>query len=178
MMDFETECSFPNLFMKIYFQLLLIFCSLQVYAQNPAAPSLRSKVITLQRFLDQNHYQPVVWNDTASAMLYNKWIDKLDDEKLFFTQNEIAVLATYKTKLDEEILGNGWAFYDKSISLYKSCLKRTDSLLKVLLAKPFDFSKPDNVSWPFAGYASSVADLSLRWQKFLKWRLQIGRAHV
>ena len=152
--------------MKIYFQLLLILFSLPGYAQpaGSAAISLRNKVITLQRFLNQNHYQPVKWNDTSSAMLYNRWIGKLDDEKLFFTQNEMAVLETYKTNLDDEILGKGWEFYDKSIALYKNSLRRTDSLLKVLLAKPFDFSKPDNVSWPFTTYASSVADLNLRAQ--------------
>lgn len=157
--------------MKIYFQLLLFLFSLPGYAQPAgSATSLRSKVITLHRFLDQNHYEPVKWNDTSSAMLYNRWIGKLDNEKLFFTQNEIALLETYKTKLDDEILGKGWEFYDKSITLYKNSLRRTDSLLKVLLAKPFDFSKPDNVSWPFTTYASSEADLNLRWQKFLKWR--------
>ena len=160
--------------MKIYFQLLLDLFSLPGYAQpasSAATTSLRNKVISLQRFLNQNHYQPVKWNDTSSAMLYNRWIGKLDDEKLFFTQNEIAVLETYKTKLDDEISSSSWEFYDRSIALYKNSLKRTDSLLNILLAKPFDFSKPDNVSWPFTTYASSVPDLNQRWQKFLKWRV-------
>jgi carboxyl-terminal processing protease len=151
--------------------LLLIFTSLHGFAQPPAAVSLRNKVITLHRFLDQNHYLPVNWNDTSSAMLYKKWMEKLDDQKLFFTQNEIAVLETYKTKLDDELSGRGWEFYDKSTAVYKTCLKRTDSILQLLLAKPFDFSKPDNVLWPFTAYAQSVAELSQRWQKFLKWRV-------
>ena len=150
--------------------LFLLFVSIGVYAQ-PAGESLRNKVITLHRFLNQNHYLPLKWNDTSSATLYNKWMEKLDDEKLFFTQNEMAVLETYKPKLDDELNGKGWEFYDKSTTLYKSCLQRTDSLLKVLLSKPFDFTKPDNVSWPFANYASSVAELNLRWQRFLKWRI-------
>ncbi|MEP7236839.1 MAG: carboxy terminal-processing peptidase [Ferruginibacter sp.] len=157
--------------MKRICQLFLLFTSLHVYAQQPAAESLRNKVITLHRFLDQNHYLPLKWNDTSSAMLYNKWIEKLDDEKLFFTQNEMAVLETYKTKLDEELNGKGWEFYNRSATLYKSCLKRTDSLVKVLLSKPFDFTKPDNITWPFTTYAVSVPELSLRWQKFLKWRV-------
>ena len=151
--------------------LFLLFSSMYVYAQQPAAGSLQNKVITLHRFLEQNHYLPVKWNDTSSAMLYKKWMEKLDDEKLFFTQNEIAVLETYKTKLDDELSGRGWEFYDKSTALYKTCLKRTDSILQILLAKPFDFSKPDNVLWPFTANAQSVAELSQRWQKFLKWRV-------
>ncbi len=153
---------------------LLLFSSLHVYAQAPAAESLRNKVITLQRFLQQNHYLPVKWNDTSSAMLYNKWMEKLDEEKLFFTQNEMAVLETYKTKLDYELLGKppvAGNFFSKSTALYKICLKRTDSILKVLFAKPFDFSKPDNISWPFTNHAQNVNELTQRWQRFLKWRL-------
>lgn len=163
--------------MKRACQLLLLFISLHTQAQpagaggKPTGESLRSKVIVLHRFLDQNHYLPLKWNDTSSAMLYNKWMEKLDDEKLFFTQNEIVVLETYKTKLDDELNGKGWEFFDRSTALYKSVLKRTDSLLKQLLAKPFDFTKPDNVNWPFTTYATSVADLNLRWQRFLKWRV-------
>jgi carboxyl-terminal processing protease len=83
----------------------------------------------------------------------------------------MAVLETYKTKLDDEMNGKGWGFYDRSVAMYQTVLKRTDSLLKVLLAKPFDFTKPDNVNWPFTTYAVSVAELSQRWQRFLKWRV-------
>ncbi|MEO6253059.1 MAG: carboxy terminal-processing peptidase [Ferruginibacter sp.] len=162
--------------MKRIFLPLLIFTSLYVHAQQPATSSLRSKVITLHRFLEQNHYLPVKWNDTSSAMLYTKWIEKLDDEKVLFTQNEIAILETYKTKLDDEILGRapitiGGEFYNRSTAMYQICLKRTDSILKALLAKPLDFSKPDNISWPFTVYAGSVAELGQRWQRFLKWRV-------
>ena len=155
--------------------LLLIFASLHVHAQSAGsggpAGTLHSKVITLHRFLEQNHYLPVKWNDTSSAMLNTKWMDKLDDEKIFFTQNEINILESYTTKLDDEILGRGWDFYNRSTAIYQSCLKRTDSILKVLLAKPFDFTKPDNISWPFTTYAGSVAELGQRWQRFLKWRV-------
>ena len=157
--------------MKRVCLLLVLFMSLYSYAQKPISESLRSKVLVLHRFLDQNHYLPLKWNDTSSAMLYNKWMKKLDDEKLFFTQNEITVLETYKTKLDDEMNGKSWEFFDRSTSLYKTVLKRTDSLLKFLLAKPLDFTKPDNVTWPFTSYAASVAELNQRWQRFLKWRV-------
>ena len=162
--------------MKRIFLLLMIFTSLHVYAQpagQPATASLHNKIITLQRFLEQNHYLPLKWNDTSSAMLYKKWMDKLDEEKLIFTQNEIAVLETYKTKLDDEfnVKTNAGEFFNRSTVLYKISLKRTDSLLKVLLAKPFDFSKPDNITWPFTAYPQSLTELSQRWQRFLKWRV-------
>ncbi len=157
--------------MKRICQLLLLFSSLHVYGQQPAEETLRNKVITLRRFLEQNHYRPLPWNDSTSAMLFNKWLNKLDDEKLIFTQNEIALLETYKTKLDDELSGRGWEFYNKSIAMYKAGLKRTDSLLKVLLAKPLDFSRPDQITWPATTYAQNITEANMRWQKFVKWRV-------
>ncbi|MGB4842898.1 MAG: carboxy terminal-processing peptidase [Ferruginibacter sp.] len=160
--------------MKRIIQLLILFTSLQGYAQQPGV--YQQKLVTLQRFLQQNHYLPVQWNDTTSVVLFNKWIEKLDDEKLVFTAVEMAALEPFKTKLDDELLGKtvftaGAGFFDRSTALYKTALQRTDSLLEALLARPFDFSKPDNITWPFTGYAKTATELAQRWQRFLKWRV-------
>jgi carboxyl-terminal processing protease len=142
-----------------------------VHAQQVNTETLHQKTITLRRFLEQNHYQPLKWNDTSSALLFNKWMKELDDEKLFFTQNDISVLELYKTKLDDELLGKGWEFYNRSAALYKAGLQRADSIIKSLLSKPFDFSKPDNIVWPCSAYAANTTELSERWKNFLKWRV-------
>ncbi len=154
--------------MKKLYLLLIVFSSQCVAAQQ----TLRQKTIVLRRFLEMNHYKPLQWNDSSSAMLFNRWLDKLDDEKLFFTQNEIAVLAPFKTKLDEEIKGRTAAldFFNRSTALYRMRLQKTDSILQALLAKPLDFSKPDNFSVPWNDYAAQNA-IAQRWQQFLKWRV-------
>ncbi len=134
-----------------------------------AQATIQTKAIILQRLLAKKHYKPVVWNDTTAAMLYKKWLNNLDDEKLFFTQREIDVLSKLKNTIDDEIMGKGWSFLPQSITLYKQSVQRVDSIIKVLTQKPFDFSKPDNLNWPLTNYAATSAELALRWQKYLKW---------
>jgi len=90
--------------MKKIFTLLFILLPAFIFSQT----DLRGKVITLRRFLEQQHYKPVQWNDTSSAMLYNKWMKELDEEKLFFTQKDMAMLDPFAGKLDEELLGKGF----------------------------------------------------------------------
>ena len=158
--------------MKKIYTLLVVLSPVLVFSQT----DLRAKTITLRRFLEQQHYKPVQWNDTSSAMLYDKWIKELDEEKLFFTQKEIAALETYKTKLDDELLGKapvaaGKDFFSQSTALYKLRLQKTDSLIKALTLKPFDFSKPDNIVWPFTGYAANEQEMAQRWLRYLKWRV-------
>ncbi|WP_462220133.1 carboxy terminal-processing peptidase [Ferruginibacter sp.] len=152
--------------MKKIYTLLLILLPAFIFSQT----DLRAKTLTLRRFLEQQHYKPVQWNDTSSAMLYNKWMKELDDEKLFFTQKEITDLDAFKNKLDEELLGKEWNFFNQSTAAYKLRLQKTDSIIKLLTAKPFDFTKPDNIVWPFTTYAANEQEAAQRWLKYLKWR--------
>lgn len=152
--------------MKKFYTLFLILLPAVIFSQTP----LSAKALTLRRFLEQQHYKPVQWNDTSSALLYNKWMKQLDDEKLFFTQKEIAALEVFKNKLDEEMLGKEWDFFNQSITAYRLRLQKTDSIIKLLTSKPFDFTKPDNINWPFTDYAASEQEAAQRWLKYLKWR--------
>jgi carboxyl-terminal processing protease len=159
-----------------FYLLVLSLSSVQLFAQQNNPGTHRQKAITLRRFLDQNHYQPLKWNDSASALLYNKWMEELDDEKLFFTQQDINLLIPYKDKLDDELTGKipvapGTDFFSRSSNLYKAALQRTDSIIQLILAKPLDFSKPDNIAWPFSNHALNNAELIQRWQKLMKWRM-------
>ncbi|MFN8250126.1 MAG: carboxy terminal-processing peptidase [Ferruginibacter sp.] len=147
----------------------ILLLSPGIFAQQKSA--MQQKAIVLNRFLEKNHYQPLEWNDSASAMLYNKWLEMLDEEKVFFTTPGIQALEPYRYKLDDEIRGSGWNFYNVSVAQYRQRLAKTDSIIKTLLAKPFDLLKPDNLLWPPNNYAANDAEFAQRWQKYLRWRV-------
>ena len=155
---------------RINFFLIILLLSLQV-STRAQPPAFKQKAFTLIRFLQKNHYKPLQWNDTSSAMLYDRWMEHLDEEKLFFTQPDIATLDNYKTKLDDELLGREWKFFDASINLYRRRIQQVDSIIQMTLVKPMDFSKPDNIVFPFPAYASNDQALVQRWQHYLKWRI-------
>lgn len=121
--------------------------------------------------MELNHYRPLTWNDSSSILLYDRWMNLLDDDKQYFTQKDIDQLQVYRTKLDDEIVGNGWGFFDKSIQLFKMRLLQIDSIEQNILFKPLDFSKPDKLQQPFKTYALNDQELQQRWQKYLKWRV-------
>lgn len=147
-------------------------CCCFVITANAQQPDiLKQKAVTLKRFLEKNHYQPLVWNDSASERLYNKWIGFLDDEKLIFTKADIAALEPYKTRLDNELNGESWQFFKVSSGLYRKRLLKIDSVIKNILAKPLDFSLNESIQFPFPDFAASEADLQQRWKKYCKWQL-------
>jgi len=151
-------------------QSMLVLC-LFASAQQTSTEPLHQKTLVLRRFLEQNHYKPIQWNDAAATMLYNRWMKILDDDKIIFTKTEIAQLSPYSTTIDEELTGKGWGFFNKSLQLYKLGLTRADSNIKAILSKPLDFSKPDILSWPLADYAANNPEAYIRWQKYLKWKV-------
>ena len=153
--------------MKIILYLFFFAIPLCAYPQK----TLKEKSCILKRFLEQQHYQPIKWDDSTAVLLYNKWINSLDDEKLFFIKEDIGILETFRLKLDDELNGKEWGFFDKSVQLYKKRLQKTDSMIRLILSKPLDFSKPDNLLWPFESYAVSETELFQRWQKYLKWQV-------
>ena len=153
---------------KILTILLCCFVSM-AYAQQ--TDILKQKALILKRFLEKNHYQPLSWNDTVSIRLYNKWMELLDNEKLFFTKADIAVLEPFRMTLDEEMNAGQWQFFRKSVALYRNRLHRVDSIIKNVLAKPFDFSSNENMQYPFPAFAADDNELQQRWKKYMKWQV-------
>lgn len=149
---------------------LIISTSVAVGQQNNTN-ALQQKTQVLRRFLEQQHYQPLQWNDSASMRLFNRWMSWLDADKLLFSQTEIKQLTTFSTRLDEELLGKEWNFFDKSTALYKLGLRRADSAVNSVLSAPLDFSAADEISWPFVDYPTNRITLLQTWKKFLKWKV-------
>ncbi|MFN0082498.1 MAG: hypothetical protein ACKVOM_08265 [Ferruginibacter sp.] len=142
-----------------------------LFAQQKVTVTLCSKFLMVKRFMEINHYKPLQWNDSASQLLYIKWLETIDEERLFLIQEDIARLDAYKNKLDDEMNGTDWAFFDTSTNLLVIGIKKADSIVNTFLTQPIDFSNPDIAEWPCKTYAASEQDFAKRWHRYLKWHL-------
>ncbi len=141
------------------------------FSQQNKVDAFQQKAMLLRSFMDKNHYCPPKWNDTTASILYNKWVNELDKEKLFFTQSDINLLNKYKGKLADEMNGKGWDFFSVSSKIYRNRVQMVDSILTSYLSHSIDVSKLDNLTWPSTSYASDLKELTTRWQRYLKWKL-------
>ena len=142
-----------------------------VIAQQKTPDPFRSKALMVRRFMELNHYKPLIWNDSTSTLLFNRWLEHSDEEKLFFTQKDLSLLNSFKNSLDEEMNGKEWAFFNVSTSMLSAGIKRADSIVNSFLAQPVDFTKLDNAEWPYKNYAATNIDFVKYWQRYLKWQL-------
>ncbi len=148
-------------------------CLILITCQSVTGQSVdfRQKAITLKRVIEINHYSPRPVNDSFSVSVFKAVINTIDSRRLFLTASEYKQLSSYSQKLDDELQGNGWAFFDQLTAIYKKVLPRADSIIKSITQKPFNFSADESISLSHEesfNFATTPEELSKRWARYLK----------
>ena len=115
-------------------------------------------------------YRPMPLNDQLSADIFRRYIEALDNDKLFFVKADMDRFAPYRSTLDDAIKTQKLA---PAYDIFKTYTKRVDersAFARSLLAKPFDFSAKE--SWAYdrekANWAPDQAALNEIWRKYVK----------
>src|SRR5688572_8837191 len=148
---------------------ILILLTFSSYSQSS---STREKAIVLKRLIELNHFSPRPVNDSFSVALFETILNEADPRRLLFTAPEYTQLVRYKTRLDDELNGKDWAFFDLFSSLYNKALTRADSIVTNLLKKPIDFSINESITAskePSFNFSADNAALTNRWSRYLKF---------
>lgn len=150
------------------FSVLLSVCLItSSFAQK--ARDYRKEALLLKKTLLQEHLQPRTLDDRFSAQVFDLFIESLDPDKIYFTEAEINTLRAYRTQLDDELNGNGWAFLDHFVPVYKNSLVRAESVVQQILQTPFtsqvmEYFRADTTRWPV-----SEQELKNKWRMWLKY---------
>lgn len=127
--------------------------------------------ISVGRLLEQGHYSRRKLDDQVSRQLLKNYLDALDYNHLFFTQQDVdAFTAKFATALDDDILlGNPSPAYE----IYDLYMKRVEDRvvkIKARLGQDFDFTKDESIElnrqkapWP-----KDEEDADVLWSKRLK----------
>lgn len=157
---------------------LLILIALPVFFVTPVFSQLspvQQKAIVLRTMIQRKHYSPRPVNDSFSVSVFNALIESADPRRLLFTASDYQQLLVNKNTIDDEVNGNGWAFYDKFSRLYKSALLRADSIINKILLKPFDYSVAESVTRSgnkaVFNFAPDLPGLVNRWSRYLKFQV-------
>ena len=124
------------------------------------------------------HLQPRTVDDEMSVEVYENYLQSLDYNKLFLTQEELAPLESFRYLLDDAFHQNNTAFFELSYNLITAGIERSRNIYTKLLKEPFDYTTEeytwtDSESKSFAAEQSTLVD---EWRKHLKWRI-INRIH-
>lgn len=136
--------------------------------KNPQKDALLMEMIFI--IIQNGHYAPAKIDNAFSEKVFDSYLEALDPNKRFFTQEEIDKLTPYKHLLDEQIQERSLLFFDLSYELLQKRLKNTKAIYYEVLSKPFDFTIDENINTNFENQAFSkdLTQLKERWRKQLK----------
>ena len=147
---------------------LIVFFRHSLHSQPPEY--FQKQAMILKRAIEKNHYSPRTVDDSFSLQVFNRFMERLDDDKLIFLKIDIDQLSSYRFQIDDELMGRSWNFLPAISSLYKSRLLMDDSLIRSITDKAFDFTIQENFSLKAdTQYARTNQEYESRWRKWLKY---------
>ncbi len=122
------------------------------------------------RFLTRFHYDAQPLDNSMSQRIYKAYLDDLDSQKVFFTQQDLARFAPLKDKLDD-------AIWNKDLtgpfSIFNTYVARATNRMQFalgLLDKGFDFSRQESyvIDRKKAAWPKDQAELDNLWRERTK----------
>lgn len=158
--------------MKVSFKHVLIALTFFLHQAAAQLPVAQQHAITLQRQMQLKHYSPRQVDDSLSSSVFNSFIKQLDPQQDLFLADEYKTITTFRYAIDDELNGSSWKFLDLATGLYRKVLARADSLIKVILQKPVDFSTDENIVFQKKTtpvFAKDIKELQQKWNRWFKY---------
>lgn len=126
-------------------------------------------------------YRPRALDDALSQEVFDRYLEALDPAKQFFTAQDVARFARYRTTLDDAIKGGELEPAYAIFALYKQRVHERVAKARALLKQPdvFDFGDDDRYEYDRedAPWAATEAELDALWKQSVRndWlRLKIA----
>lgn len=135
----------------------------------PTAEQVQS-AMWATRFLTRFHYKRTPLDDTLSGELYDRYLEGLDGDKLFFLKSDVDRFAAWRTGLDDAIYDGD---LEPAFDMFRTYIRRVGERTahaRGLLAQGFDFTVDESIELERedAAWAASAAELDEQWRKRVK----------
>jgi len=162
-----------NLSVLVIFHLLLFVLLVPLKAQDsdPFCSQAKSVLQTIEKY----HFQPIQTDNKWSKNVFNIFVNIIDPQGLLFTQVDYKILKSYEDSLDDYILTCKGSFFTSILTLYKQRLIEADTIISQIMAKPFNFSEKDTLTFynETIIFAKDKSEIKKRWKNLLKYRVLI-----
>ncbi len=131
----------------------------------------RQTALIVNRVLERYHYRKVHLDDALSEAILKRYLESLDPNKSFFTQEDIDSFSKYRHELDDAIASGR---LEPAFEIYRRFRQRVDErvdlALRLLQENKFDFTRKENYRFDRedAPWAKNEAEIRDQWRKRVK----------
>ena len=142
------------------------------------AQSLQKSVIDaylVSRMVEKYHIQPRPLDDERSDAIFRELLEQLDEQRIFFTQDDMKKLTAYRLQLDDEIKGKKSGFLQLLVTTYKQRLLQADTMLDNICKTPFNSSLKEKYTVvEDTPYPASIPAMHVKMYKMVKLSVMNG----
>lgn len=179
--------TFKRLMQKLLLAVIFITTSNFIYAESRSQNELLSvvndtlKLIEPQEYhkleeqlitsiLTRYHYNKIEINDSLSNVIFNRYLDALDNGKNYFLFSDIKNFETDKFNLDDMLINGNLQFYYDVFNVYLKRLNQRVHFIDSLLNSEFDYSVDENFEFnrDKSDWVKNESELNEIWRKRLK----------
>jgi len=156
---------------------MLLFVANIAWADNACQlsdeESQKAKLLlnAIFKTVDATHYTGVALNDEYSERVYNLFLKKLDYQKRFFTQEDLADFERYKHKIDDLIKNESFDFFEMVNNRLNDRIAASKEIYQSILAQPFDYTDGGvfETNPEKRDFAIDENDRPNKWEKVLEY---------
>ena len=127
--------------MKYEIPVFLVFLQFSFLASQAQLTKPTAEIaFTITRMAEIYHVQPRAVDRTFSADLYYQMIRALDQDKIYFSAEDIRQLGNWQYTLNDQLLNKKEDFLKQLIVIYTKKINQTDSILDALSKSKFDLN--------------------------------------
>ncbi len=147
---------------------LLLLININLSAQTTLGKSAADAYV-ITRMAEKFHLQPKAIDNEFSISIFNRTLKALDEERIFFTQDDIKQLIPYQQQLDEEVTGRKINFLQLLSTIYETRLRQVDTMIDHLTKSPFEFTTKEKLTvTEDTSYAANASAQRTKIRKLLK----------
>jgi carboxyl-terminal processing protease len=166
-----------RLFLGLFAGFVGLITQSLAFATQPDTTQLKPKPVygkeakVIAYILDNNHYRKIQLNDSLSAVILDAYIKNLDNNKTYFTSEDIASFQKYRYQIDDLTRDeNVIPAYDIYAVFKKRFDERMNYAINNLVSQNFDFSvdefyESDRDKEPWCKNESELNEI---WRKLIK----------
>ena len=154
--------------------LLALFVCQSAFAYDVLSTNWQKRINeVLSRTLDNYHYVNQSIDDNYSNRVFRLFLNKVDPNKAFLTQDQIVELSAYEYKIDNDIRNNTFYFYDLCILRLREQIEFSNSIYNTLLEHDINLNAAKKMEFDpeKKEYAKNNDALTKRWKTSIQYQV-------
>lgn len=150
------------------------FYFLRTFTQTP--PSSGKEGLVLQGIMETIkyvHFSPKEVNDDFSTNVYKTYLERLDAQKRFLTQQDIDKLKQYELTVDDQVKATTFDFFNASLPMLDNGIKKVRTYFNEAIDAPMNFNKGDQMEMDAEKrvYAKNDSELKSQWKSLIQFEV-------